>query len=182
MKRIILDMDGVIVDWMRGIHKAMGWNYVPENETSWTFYKNHGVTIKDLEEKCSHGFWCRLPWMPDGVEIFNLLEALYGKENIYLVSHQLTPTNFGGTSGKQSWVLKEIGSDYINRLFVTTASKSIFACDKDCILVDDRPENCDEFIAAGGSAILVPAYHNKNRDWCNQRVDFIEERLKYGIK
>jgi len=67
-------------------------------------------------------------------------------------------TASGCVAGKYMWVKKNL-PQYLDTLHIGNI-KSDFA-QEGTLLIDDRDKNCEDFIAAGGAAILVPRAWNK---------------------
>ena len=158
---VYLDMDGVIVDFVSGLHRALGLPYsVKEYPHPAGVYEMfpHAVsatvgrhTMESLLAGCSTvSFWENLRWDPLGGEILEIIES-YGDE-IYLTSYPMKdPCTW---LGKLRWIDKHI-PQYNNKVILMTAHKQLLA-KPGTILVDDRDDNVDKFCAAGGSGYLVP--------------------------
>jgi 5'(3')-deoxyribonucleotidase len=179
-KRIFLDLDGVLVDFIRGVHESFGQPYIPCEVTDWYWYKGWGLTTEEVAAKCMVDFWANLHWTPDGREIFAIVKHFCPAKNIFLVTTPMD--NVESYAGKMIWVDKNLGREWLDRLFITRTSKEIFARNLDCLLIDDREENCLDFERAGGSTILVPLYHNRLRSDCSRRVCIIEDKLRYFLR
>jgi len=166
--RILLDMDGVLVDFVGGVcklfeisrddlnkHWTLGeWNIVPplgraigmRDAFNTTMFWNE---INDGGEK----FWLELEEMPWIDDLIKMVEDITDDWHI-VTSPSYLPCSY---SGKIKW-LKNWFGDKFNR-FAITPHKEIFA-QENVILIDDRWKNIREFRESGGIGILFPSQGN----------------------
>jgi 5'(3')-deoxyribonucleotidase len=183
MKPIVyLDMDGVLSDFVSGIHHAMGvpyniyqWPYPRE----WDFWGNGACpfTLKQANQKCTARFWASLPWMEDGQAILNAVLRIVGnvKNLAVLTKPMKNPESY---TGKARWIC--IHAPMLShRLIPTHIDKSEFAR-PGAILIDDREESVDQFRVAGGDAVLVARPWNSLWKFFNEghAVDRINDDMK----
>jgi len=161
MKTVLLDLDGVIADFHTHWH-----TYYPEcprpnpwPKGVWALADAHGVSWQYTCERLGLKFWRTIPFMFDARDILNLLESKYKRENIYLCTSNHVDDAGTAAKGKVEWIEKHM-PEYKHQYFIGSA-KHIFAR-PDSILFDDKNENVDQFIAAGGQACLVPRPWNRN--------------------
>lgn len=165
---VFLDVDDVLADFMDGIHKTLNipYNYkiYPYKKGDWNIlgYQtklNDGslVTFEKCNACCTTLFWQHLEWMHDGHDILKEVIKYFKPEQIYLLTSPMP--NVESATGKWIWVKKNLPK-YYKQTIITQAPKSLLA-KPDCLLIDDKDENVEEFIAAGGDAILVPRPWNK---------------------
>ncbi len=162
IKRVLLDMDGVLTNFHKGVCKAFHYPCVLDEMIRYAFWedwKEKNVTGQDVNNICNQVFWEDLEWMHDGKEILRIVEDAYGKENIFIIT--LPMPNAGSWTGKRIWI-EHMAPDYKKQLIVTQASRAFFAS-PNTLLIDDKQENVDEFIKAGGNAILIPRPWNRLR-------------------
>ena len=164
--KIYLDMDGVLVDFITGVHNALYLDYnfysYPYKLGEWDVFteiKNRTdgrITNGKIYELTSYSsFWSTLPWTPDGKEILKIVTDAVGKQNRFICS---TPMQFSESwSGKIEW-LKNAG---IHRGIVLMQAPKYLLANSDCVLIDDKDKNVEEFINAGGRAYLIPRPWNK---------------------
>ncbi len=157
--KLFLDMDGVLVNFNKGIHDAFNKPYDYATLSSkWTFWNDWpNVTFDMVDDACTHEFWAELPWMHDGEEIFELAIGYFDFNDIYLLTSPMP--NLGSPSGKWDWVARNLAG-LKKQTIITNVDKGLFA-GPDCVLIDDKNENIDAFRAAGGRAILVPRPWNR---------------------
>ena len=152
----MLDLDGVLVDFLAGAHKFHGLPYSNEDypyelgEYQTCPPPNSKMTTREFWDKLGHEFWAGLSWTSEGHEILIMVEAFFGKENICLLT---SPTlNHSCITGKMEWIEREM-PDYKRRYLIGPAKH--FCASSDTVLVDDSDANVDAFHGAGGEAILV---------------------------
>lgn len=163
-RRCFLDLDGVLVDFIGGIHKKLGiefsydkWPYKfgPEG---WNFHNHLGLSFEHMSELCDLKFWEDLSWMEDGADIYHTVCDFFSRDEITLLTMPMP--NAMSASGKVLWVHKNLWG-FRNRLMITTEKKHVLARTPDSILIDDNQGNVDEWCKAGGEAILVPRPWNR---------------------
>ena len=84
--------------------------------------------------------------------------------------------NPGSWPGKVEWVHRYFRT-FEKRLIITQAPKSLLA-KPDTLLIDDRDKNIEEFIAAGGQAILVPRPWNELHGWAGESLQVVRNSLE----
>jgi 5'(3')-deoxyribonucleotidase len=156
ISRVYLDMDGVLVDFLGGLHKALGLpfdiNCYPYELGKWDMLEDTGYPFSIVNAMCTEDFWAGLKWMHDGLDILNVVLSYFSASDVYLLSSPMLSS--GSWTGKFKWVKQNIPG-FERRLIVTGAPKSIFAT-PNSLLIDDRPTNIFNFEAAGGKTIIVP--------------------------
>jgi 5'(3')-deoxyribonucleotidase len=152
---VMLDMDGVIVDFLAGFCAAAGMNVDDIPRGFWWDIPRCKSGI------CSRQMWEDLPIMPWGKAVIDAVEQVFGEENVALCT---TPLMFGDDytpgcmDGKLGWIAKHLPSRYSGR-FVFTAHKHLLAA-PGVVLIDDKPQNVSEFQESGGHSYLFPAHTN----------------------
>jgi 5'(3')-deoxyribonucleotidase len=156
--KILLDMDGVLVDFLGGWCKYNEYECPTYNDAKdrWDLAGVLGITPAGLWAGCSsREFWAELEWTQDGMGILNAAEDAVGQDNVYLFT---TPTPSPQSwAGKADWILRQL-PQYKNRLLMG-GNKQLCAR-PDQLLIDDADHNVEKFRAAGGPAILVPRQWN----------------------
>ena len=172
--KVFLDLDGVLVDFIRGVCEAFGRN---DPSTNWCFWENwEGVTTKDVDKKCDVFFWESLYWTHDGREIEQAVRHKFSEQNIYPLTTPMP--NPGSGTGKLEWIKRCIPWAY-NRTIISSpgAPKSLLAT-HDTLLIDDKDENIAEFVAAGGRGILVPRPWNELCGWAGETLQVMKNSLE----
>jgi hypothetical protein len=142
---IFCDMDGVLVDFDKGYEELTGKNTkhhdVQDKNDFWRLL-DKSLEEKGLEE---YDYWVNLPWMPDGKTLWSF-NAPY--KPYVLTAPSLDP---GSKVAKREWVEKEL-PEAKNVYFRKAALKPEFS-GKNRILIDDREDTIESWIAKGGIGI-----------------------------
>jgi 5'(3')-deoxyribonucleotidase len=158
---IFVDMDGVLVDFMRGVHEFYNLPYDPYPYPlgEWDFVKHTGMSDPEFWCGLTATFWANLHWTQDGMRILKIIEDIFPRENICLLS---SPTlESSSAAGKMEWI-KRFLPEYRRRIFIGTP-KHLCASHRTC-LVDDADHNINAFTKAGGFAVRVPRPWNGGHD------------------
>ena len=137
---IYCDMDGVLVDFMKGADAAVGGSFVNvDKATRWD--KIHQVK----------GFWENLNWMPGSKRLYQLII----KYDSHILS-AYTSRNPISRTGKMKWLVKNTSfkKSNINLVFRSYKQKFATTDEKPNILIDDYGKNIQEWEAKGGIGIL----------------------------
>jgi hypothetical protein len=152
-----LDLDGVLVNFVKGA-LALHDRFLPMSQVRWGFNDQLGIPWKEFIAPMGHDFWAGLEWTPEGKKFLGHVENIFSPENLVLLSSPI-PTR-GSADGKIAWVEREMPR--YKRQYLLGTGKDLAACSTK-ILIDDRQENVDDFVKAGGHAILVPRPWNSRR-------------------
>lgn len=180
-KKILLDMDGVIVDFFGGVCELFGKNKFSEYgklnaQNGWEFYKQWGATDSDfwgMIDMKGEEFWTSLKperWAKQFYEGLTALAPVY-----FCSSGAINPVAW---SGKIRWIRSWLRQPRFNNV-VLTAHKELLALPTNC-LVDDHIENVRKFREGGGRAILFP--RNWNQPISFHTVDLILEEVEQWVK
>jgi len=184
--KVFLDMDGVLVDFLGGLHRAFGVSYsidtYPYEKGKWNMLEDINRPFSDgkspfevINDSCTIEFWRDLNWMYDGRELLTtIINKFTHADDIYLLTTPMP--NFGSWTGKALWVNKHIPV-FNERLIITQEPKKLFA-GPDTLLIDDRSENVAEFVAAGGAAILVPRPWNELWNWSGETLQVVKNSVE----
>ena len=183
MKTVFLDLDGVLVDFLSGLHKALDVPYSYENyiyeKGKWDMLADIKLdddipaTFEQCNDCCTASFWDNLEWMHDGRDILRAIMGTLGLEKVYLLTTPMP--NLESASGKMMWVNGNLPI-YLKRTIIIQASKALLA-QPDTLLIDDKNENIDDFIAAGGRGILVPRPWNRFYDCADKTAQVVRDCL-----
>ena len=159
IRRCFLDLDGVLVDFLRGALEACGAADMDYPKGQYWIEEVLGVTRADMWSRFGdlERFFADLKWHRDGPEIWRLAQVYYGGDGgLWLLS---TPHDGGeGTFGKMQWVERNLGAAWTRRLILAWDKTACAA--PSSLLVDDCPGNVDSWRACGGRAVLVPRIYN----------------------
>jgi 5'(3')-deoxyribonucleotidase len=154
---IYLDMDGVCVDWVKGVLKILKRedliNNIPENCKS--IEEATSLNLAYVRNEISkHGseWWRNLEELPWFWELYNTLIKL-GRVT-FLTSPSPDPNC---SKGKIEWLYDRFGNNFKD--YIITPQK--YHCShKNSILIDDTLEKCQEFLEKDGQAVLFPTEFN----------------------
>lgn len=168
MPKLLLDMDGVLVDFVRGAFKEHG-KEIPYGEMVWDFDQIFFPGQPELFwEPMGFQFWSELPWMPNGKELFVALAKTYGYENITLTT---SPSRtVGSIEGKIQWIRNHLPPEMHRRFNVTPVKEECASPNR--ILLDDSGPNCEKFLAEGGKVVLIPQPWNAKKNELDRSYNF----------
>lgn len=171
MKRIILDIDGVLVDFVKGASLVHGFD--PSIIDTWNFFNKIGISESEFWGKIDeHGpeFWSDLEDFEWTDEL--LSECFKHCQGTTLVS---SPSNHHhSVIGKKKWIKDKLGHGF--KQYLLGSYKEACAHD-DSILIDDSDANCEKFLDAGGKVILFPQPWNQNSYLVNDRIGYTKDLL-----
>lgn len=137
--KIMLDMDGVICDFVAQWLRMTKTNMIPRE-----FEEMYGLE-EFYEELAKYGekFWSTMPWTTDGLLLFNYVAK-------YRPTILTTPTlEESCRIGKEKWVRANLP---IHTEMIFSDKKEEWA-DRHSILIDDKGSNVRKFIIAEGNGI-----------------------------
>lgn len=177
IKRIILDMDEVLTDFVEGACRTHGTTKSKLHEVwepgDWDMTKPLGVSSnqfwKNIREEGSD-FWENLsptPWME---ELINWIDLTCDDWHIVTAPDNTPECHLG----KTRWIKTYLGSRFDK--FSVTRHKHIFA-QPGVVIIDDRQETVSRFVDNGGSGIVFPAHHNVNYQLKKDPVEYVRTQL-----
>lgn len=169
--KVLLDLDGVLVDFVGGAAKHHGFD--PKLANCWDFMPNTGISPADFWAPLGKRFWSNLDWTPEGPAILKVVEAAVGAANVCVLT---SPCDTEGCAeGKLRWIRDNM-PDYRRRYFLGTAKE--FVASHKLTLVDDHDKNVDQFLKAGGGGVLVPRPWNRLRGHVGCVADYVAKSLR----
>lgn len=177
VKTVFLDMDGVIVNFRKGVHDAFGKLYDYSTlSNKWTFWDDwDDVTLEMVNHACNTEFWRHLEWTEDGRDILSVIFNKFDVNQIYLLTDPVIGT--GTEDGKTKWIKGRLLDGFIKRTIITQAPKHLLAR-PDILLIDDKDQNIDEFVQAGGRGCLVPRPWNRAHFYADRTVEIVKNFLE----
>lgn len=171
IKKICLDMDGVLVDFVGRALELHGASIDQLAAGVWHIEKSLGITPEDFWGKIKgHDFWVNLEPTPEMADIVRMLDPWLDK--VWLTT---SPSQDPGSwSGKWCWVEKHLPM-LTRRLMCCQGKVEWFG--PDCLVIDDRDRNCDDAEQVGAKSILVPRIWNRLYPMRSQVVPVIAQRL-----
>jgi len=164
MKTIILDMDGVMVDLLKGLSKIIGLDMSKYPLGEYDLWKAFPQQMKGFSwDDLGEDFWANLE---PTAEASQIMEMIHGHNSFIFTC----PINFydgklikGCIEGKLRWLEKHMPEHYKNELYLFGRHKH-FITTQNTILIDDNNEYVKEFSSAGGKAILFPRIWNSEHE------------------
>jgi len=159
---ILLDLDGVCVDFISGVSELLGRDIDHNNwpiKGEFALEKIYDAPINMIWKIIDNEgpeFWARLTPYIDFFPMYNLL-CKYGK--VYFCTSPSISSDC--VKGKLMWLQDKFGMGFRNYIF--TCKKHLLA-GPDRVLIDDSDMHCEKFAEAGGRSILYPRLWNKNYD------------------
>lgn len=136
------DMDGVLTDFDKRF-KSLN----PEHLTAAQYQAKNGIEkfwdVIDVDNKIK--FWVGMEWMPDGKVLWDYIKD---KQPTLLSAPSKNPAS---RLGKRLWVKNNLPG---TPLILASSEKKQNYSGKDKILIDDRPDNIEQWRARGGKGIL----------------------------
>lgn len=173
--RILLDMDQILVDFIGGAIQIHGISR-QKLESCWpagqySIIEPMGLTQDEFWRPINEAgdlFWLGLETLPWINDLLHLVDSL--TDDWYIVS---TPSlHHTSYSGKARWLKRFFGQSF-NR-FIFTFHKGVLAC-SNALLIDDCEETVEQFIIAGGSALVFPGRTNKLYNHADSPVDYLSK-------
>ena len=176
-RRIFLDMDGVLVDFVGGALKIHGWTQGQLQSAmvlgEWDLTKPMGLTQDEFWKpihEAGEQFWIDLRPLPWITEMIGLAVSL---GDCWIVTAPTrSPSSY---SGKVKWLQNWFGHNMIR---VILTSQKHFLAQKDTLLIDDRTETVQRFVKAGGRGVVFPTLHNRLYYCADDPVTYLVDLLK----
>lgn len=158
MMQCLLDMDGVLVDFVGGICAVHGRD--PSTVQTWDFYKDWGMSEDEFWEPAGFEFWAGLRPTQEMWCIYHNVLQTYGVLNTYLFT---SPSkNRGCVDGKIEWIRTWLGDNWLDR--VLFGKPKYLTAGPGRVLIDDNDGNVHRFIEGGGRGLLCPRPWNAARE------------------
>lgn len=175
--RCLLDMDGVLADFVGGMVKAHGLAANPYDDPQWSgeydVSRSFGMSLRKFWKPACKDFWKKLDKTPECLQIIELVEFLFGAENVCLLTSPSLET--GSASGKFAWIYNNL-PEY-QRRFLIGAPKH-FCAHGGSVLIDDSDRVVDKFREAGGYAVLYPRPWNSRHAEAGVGLESVASELR----
>ncbi len=163
IQRVLLDLDGVLVDFIGGACRLHGKTHpyhphspsTQEDQSPWAIEPTFNMGPKELWDPLGEEFWANLLPLPHFRAFLGTLEAHFGPDKICILT--APPRTKGSIDGKIEWIRRHM-PDYRRRFMVGPAKE--FCAGERHVLIDDHEVNIAAFRDAGGHGLLVPAPWN----------------------
>lgn len=173
-----LDMDGVLADFVDGISRAHN-RPNPFNDPKvrggsvWEITEVWGISEEEFWKPSNNAeFWAGLKETPEASQLVQLATELFG-DNIAMLT---APSESEWClPGKKTWMMNHFPKLY-NRMIFTNAGSKKFLAGEGRILVDDRDQNIQQWIKAGGTGVICP------RPWNDSYSKPTWETVRDGLR
>ena len=146
VKRIFVDMDGVLADFLKGVESPEYIGHPLTNDA-----KGHTEYDDRKEELTNKRLFANLPPMVDMYDLIAYIKHTGHKWEILtaagVVNRELVVFD------KKSWIKKYVDPSVVVNCTFTGSQKAAYAMKKN-VLIDDRPKNIEAWENAGGIGIL----------------------------
>jgi len=153
---ILLDVDGVICDFVSGIIKSLGPPIEHPEYYTWDHHKEHGITDEEFwAATTTPNWWLNLdpyPWAGD------LLKMLREEHTVIFCTSPSLATDC--PSQKVGWLRKHGFMSQWRNDYQIGPKKELNA-KSGAILIDDSDSNVEKYISAGGFSVTFPQPWNK---------------------
>lgn len=179
VEQCLLDMDGVIADFMGQLCKYHGRPspYLdPANYGVWDTEILWGITVEEFWapiKEDSLYFWRTILKTPEADKIVQYATQFFGEENVAILT---APSDDEGAVPGKRWWMKKLYPQFEKKMIFGSAKEFMAAPYR--TLIDDRDKNVEGFRAAGGKAILVPRLWNS----LHAQADYPLTWLLKGLK
>ena len=185
--KVFLDLDGVLVDFVGGVHAALNlpyeYNKYPYKKGKWNMLGDMGGEFWDgqfpfslVNGFCNQEFWRTLDWLDDGQRMLYGWVDIMGKFDDITILTTPMP-NPDSWTGKYLWIKENMPAKFLKNTIMLRGSKALLA-GPDTLLIDDKDENIVEFVAAGGHGILVPRPWNELHGWAGETLQVVKNSLE----
>lgn len=160
MPTIYLDLDDVLVDFTGAALELHGWSwgkYKRQGLATWHLPSVMKITVDEFWEPIQQlgaSFWEMLNPLPWFGALIEFVESNFDE---WYIATSPSP-HHSSYVGKLSFLQRAFGFGF--NQFVFTNHKHLLA-NPNAVLVDDRPDNVEQFVVNGGNSILFPCLTNK---------------------
>ncbi|CAJ1440547.1 unnamed protein product [Effrenium voratum] len=159
---VLVDMDGVLVDWDAGFIKAWN-NRTPVNRSSYEMEKcvpaqSYGEAV---ELFCAEGFFRGLPEMADAVA--SLKDMVRRGFEVMICTAPFAKSRYCAQE-KWEWIREHLGEEWLTRMIITQDKTTV----RGDLLIDDKPKITGSQIPLW-SQILFDAPYNRDIEMNGRR-------------
>lgn len=183
IEHVLLDLDGVIIDWVQGYIDWYEIDHVIDEHTSYDgidkWAAEKGMSRSESYRGLTEEFWLGLktfPWAPV------MLDFLEPFRPVILTSPTLDNAGY-----RQAWIAKNMPKYFRQKRYLIGPAKWA-AASPNALLIDDKPENLEAFEAVGGHTIRFPQPWNGGVDFPFKdpyeqfKAEFLHLKELHGIQ
>lgn len=147
--KIYVDMDGVLVNFEKGLNDILDEPYDKKRYNTDSKYKSLIWKSISKFQKDGGNFWEQLSKMNDADQLWNYVKKY---DNVEILTATGNP-KYGSGEQKKKWIKQNISNNVKVNLVRLSKDKAQFA-DEDSILIDDQKKSIEPWEQAGGIGIL----------------------------
>lgn len=153
--KIYVDMDGVLVDFVKGIKEKIDPDYTEEKYHTDKQYRNQmWKSLQDYSKK--EDFWLELDEMSDAQKLWDYVKQ-YDPEILTATGTAVKST----ADQKRKWIANHLGSDITVNTVEASGDKGEKFAEENTILIDDNEEkSIKPWTANGGVGIVHTSAEN----------------------
>lgn len=171
MRLILMDVDGVLANFISGLIATHGWDITHDQWTSWDHHRTLGVHDGDMWGPTEvEGWWAGLPPYRHAEDLMNMFRD---EDVVFCTSPSL---HHQCASEKIDWLRKH-GFMPVNKNAYMIGPRKDLLAGSGGILIDDSQSNVDRFRAAGGKAILFPQPWNVAENRRHSPLGYVSDML-----
>lgn len=178
IKRIFLDLDGVLADWASAAIRVHG----RDSQSTVAAWPAGTYDLADVLGVSGNAMWA--PINAAGESFWATLQPYPWCDEVMGLCTDLAPTTIltspskdpGAASGKTRWLQAQFGSGFRSYLI---GPDKVSCARPDAVLIDDADKNCEGFIAAGGRAIVFPQRWNGAHKYADDPVPVVALPLEW---
>ena len=169
---ILLDVDGVVCNFVGGIIASHGLPISHEDYGSWNHHRTLGMSDEEMLRPTNDGKWWTELEEYDWAKRL-VLELRRIGEVIFCSSPTLDETC---PSQKVAW-LRATGLMHAQKNDYQIGPRKELNAKSGAVLVDDSDSNVATYLDHGGTAVLFPQPWNQNADYRGDKVDFVLNQI-----
>lgn len=172
-KLILLDIDGVLGDWVTSIINSLKLPITHDDVDLWDIHRKFGISDDDMWAVTEQPGW----W--EEIEPYSWANELidYCKSRGDVLYCTSPGAHSNGASEKINWLRKHKFMGARKNDYVITKHKYLLA-NSGALLIDDSPKNYHKYQENGGKAVLFPQPWNDNRAIAGFRVQYAKNMVK----
>lgn len=161
--KLFLDMDGVLVDFLKGIIAHFNLDCTHDDVTSWNQIINiTGLSVDEFWQSLPANFFETLEFYPHAMELIAMVKSFGFRPCL------LTSPPWGHASGKQNFIQHRLPEFFKDDRYLIGPAKHYVA--RGNILIDDYDANIDKWREHKGIGITFPQPWNRNKVFHNNEV------------
>ena len=169
----ILDVDGVLVDFVTGMIRSHGLDIEHDQWDDWNYHEKIGKTFDELyEPTVVDGWWENLPLYSWANDLYSMV-VRHASDVVIATTPHCSPK----CPSEKVRALHKHGFLDTKSVRYQIGSPKCLMAKSGYVLIDDSQSNYDNFTNKGGRAILFPQPWNKNSHLIGDRLGYLKHEL-----